>query len=255
MFSMFLYLVLYMQTILGLSPLQTGLRFLPTTLMMFVVAAFSGNLSARVPVRLLLGLGLALVGVGLLLMRGLNASSHWTALLPGFIVAGAGVGFVNPSLASTAIGVVPPQRSGMASGINSTFRQVGIATGIAALGAIFQNDITSRLAPKLAGTPVAAHIAQIAHGVAAGGAQQVLRSVPASARAQAALAIRGAFAGSLNEILLVGAIVALTGAVLALALVRGRDFATYGVPDAAPAPSGAAAPRSRVVGPEPIEQA
>src|SRR6185437_121448 len=134
MFAMFLYLTLYLQTLLGLSPLQTGLRFLPVTVVAFGVSAVSGNLSTRVPVRLLLSGGLLLVGVGLLLMRGLTASSHWTALLAGFIVAGAGVGLINPALASTAIGVVPPQRSGMASGINSTFRQVGIATGIAVLG-------------------------------------------------------------------------------------------------------------------------
>jgi predicted MFS family arabinose efflux permease len=228
MFAMFLYLTLYLQTIIGLSPLQTGLRFLPTTVVMFFVAAVSGNLSARVPVRLLLGAGLGLVGVGLLLMRGLTATSGWTALLAGFIVAGVGVGLINPPLASTAIGVVPPQRSGMASGINSTFRQVGIATGIAVLGAIFESSIASDLKPKLAGTPFAGHAAQIAHAVAAGGAQKVIGSVPATARADAATAIRGAFASSMNDILLVGAIIALTGAVLGLVLVRGRDFVTAG---------------------------
>ncbi len=228
MFAMFLYLTLYLQTILGLSPLQTGLRFLPTTVVMFFVAAASGNLSARVPVRLLLGSGMALVGVGLLLMRGLTASSDWTALLAGFIVAGVGVGLINPALASTAIGVVPPQRSGMASGINSTFRQVGIATGIAALGAIFENAISSDLKPKLTGTPVAGHAAQIAHAVAAGGAQKVLGSVPGAIRADATTAVHGAFASAMNDILLVGAIGAFTGAVLGLLLVRGRDFVTAG---------------------------
>ncbi len=233
MFAMFLYLTLYLQTSLGLSPLETGLRFLPTTALMFFVAAASGNLSTRVPVRLLLGFGLALVGVGLLLMRGLTASSDWTALLAGFIVSGAGVGLVNPPLASTAIGVVPPQRSGMASGINSTFRQVGIATGIAALGAVFQSVLASRLAPKLAGTPVAGHVTQIAHAVAAGGAQQVLQTVPAAQRPQASLAIHSAFAGAMNDILLVGGVTALAAAVLALVLIRGRDFAAYGAPEPA----------------------
>ena len=65
----------------------------------------------------------------------------WTALLAGFLLAGAGIGLVNPALATAAVGVVEPQRAGMASGINSTFRQVGIATGIAALGAIFQHVV------------------------------------------------------------------------------------------------------------------
>jgi EmrB/QacA subfamily drug resistance transporter len=228
MFAMFLYLTLYLQTILGFSPLQTGLRFLPVTVVSFFVAAAAGNLTERVPVRLLLGLGLALTGAGLLLMRGLTASSHWTALLVGFLVAGAGVGLVNPALASTAIGVVPPQRSGMASGINSTFRQVGIATGIAVLGSIFQTQIKSHLAPKLAATPFAGHAPAIAKAVAAGGAQQVVGRVPGAHRAQASVAIHASFASAMNDILLVAGLVALVGAALALALVRRRDFVVYG---------------------------
>ena len=237
MFAMFLYLTLYLQTLLGLSPLQTGVRFLPVTVVAFVVAAISGNLSARVPVRLLLAGGLLLVGVGLLLMRGLTANSHWTALLAGFLLGGAGIGLINPALASTAIGVVAPQRSGMASGINSTFRQAGIATGIAVLGAIFESSISSKLAPKLAGTPVAGHLGSIAHAVAGGGAATVIAAVPTRARAQATAAIHTAFAGAMNDILLVGAIVALAGAVLSLVLVRGSDFVAYGARDAAAAPA------------------
>jgi hypothetical protein len=233
---------LYLQTILGLSPLQAGLRFLPLTVLSFFVAALSGNLSTRVPVRLLLSGGLVLVAIGLLLMRGLTATSHWTALLAGSIVAGAGIGLVNPALASTAIGVVPPQRSGMASGINTTFRQVGIATGIAVLGAIFESGISSRLTPKLAATPVAAHAAQIAHAVSAGGAQSVIASVPAAQRHFAAVAIHSAFVGAMNEILLVGAIVAFAGAGLGLALVRGADFVAWATaaPEPEPEPAHAA---------------
>ena len=237
MFAMFLYLTLYLQTDLGFSPLQTGLRFLPVTVLSFFVAMLSGNLSARIPVRFLLSLGLLLVGGGLLLMRGLTASSGWTALLPGFVAAGAGVGLINPALASTAVGVVPPQRSGMASGINNTFRQVGIAAGIAVLGAIFESSISSKLAPKLVGTPVAGHAASIAHAVAAGGAQAVLSAVPAGQRQLAASAIHSAFASSMNDILLVAAIVALAGAFLGLLLVRSRDFATYGAPESAASPA------------------
>jgi hypothetical protein len=185
---------------------------------------------------LLLSAGLALVGGGLLLMRGLGGHSHWTALLLGFLVAGAGVGFVNPALASTAIGVVPPRRSGMASGINTTFRQVGTATGIAVLGAIFESAISSRFAAKLAGTAAAGQATKIGHAVAAGGTQTVLKSVPAGQRAQATVAIHDAFAGAMNEILLVAAVLAFAGAALALGLVRGRDFvASSAAPEPAPA--------------------
>src|SRR6201991_4555579 len=81
--------------------------------------------------------GLALTGVGLTLMAGLNLHSEWTALLAGFVLSGIGVGLVNPVIADVALSVVPKEQSGMAAGINDTFRQVGIAVGIAAWGAIF----------------------------------------------------------------------------------------------------------------------
>ena len=235
MLAMFLYLTLFIQTDLGYSPLQTGLRFLPFTVVAFFGSLASGKLSDRVPVRVLLSGGIGLVGIGLLLMRGLTASSHWTAVLPGFIVAGAGLGLANPALASTAIGVVPPQRSGMASGINNTFRQVGIATGIAALGSIFERKLSSEIAPALVGTPGAGHATQIGHAVAAGGAAQVIHGVPLQARAQATHAIHAAFASAMNEILLIAGIIALSGAVLSLLLVRSSDFVTYGASEPAAA--------------------
>jgi EmrB/QacA subfamily drug resistance transporter len=235
MFAMFLYLALYIQTLLGYSPLQTGLRFLPFTVISFVAAAGSGNLSSRIPIRFLMGAGLGLTGLGLLLMHGLSPTSSWTALLPGFLVAGAGVGLLNPALASTAIGVVPPQRSGMASGINNTFRQVGIATGIAGLGALFEHKIASQLTPLLSGTPSAGHALQIGKAVAAGGTQQVLHSVPQGDRGRAVAGVHIAFTSAMNEILLVAGVTALVGAVLVALLVRGRDFATYGAAEPAAA--------------------
>ena len=148
LFALFLYITLYLQDILGLSALQTGLRFLVLSVVILVVSALAGRLTTQVPIRFLIAPGLLLVGVSLLLMRGLTASSGWTHLIPGFIVAGAGTGLINPPLASTAIGVVPPQRAGMASGINSTFRQVGIATGIAGLGAVFAHTVRTKIARR-----------------------------------------------------------------------------------------------------------
>ena len=144
MFAMFLYLTLYIQNALGYSALEAGLRFLPVTLLSFLVAPVSGKLSERFGVRWFIAGGLALVGVGLLLMRQIEPGDDWTAMLAGFMVAGGGIGAVNPALATAAIGVVEPQRSGMASGINSTFRQVGIATGTAALGAIFTHVVNGQ---------------------------------------------------------------------------------------------------------------
>jgi EmrB/QacA subfamily drug resistance transporter len=138
MFSQFLYLTLYLQNVLHYSPLQAGLRFLPLSVVSFFAAPAAGQLSSRVPVRALLGFGLLLNALALYLMYGVKVSSGWTTLLAGFLVGGVGIGMVNAPLAATAVSVVPPRQAGMAAGVNNTFRQVGIATGIAGLGAIFQ---------------------------------------------------------------------------------------------------------------------
>jgi predicted MFS family arabinose efflux permease len=238
MFAMFLYITLYVQTILGYGPLDTGLRFLPLTVLSFFAAAAAGKLTARLPARAMLCAGLTLVGCGLLLMHGLDADSQWTALLPGFIVAGLGIGLTNPSLANAAIGVVTPARSGMASGINSTFRQVGIATGIAGLGAIFESQVAHRLTDTLAGTPSAGRADALAHAISAGGAPQVIAAAPAAARPRLHEAIAAAFSGGLDDLFLVAAVVAFAGAALALALVRRSDFvAPGGPPSTPPAPA------------------
>jgi EmrB/QacA subfamily drug resistance transporter len=234
MFAMFLYVTLYVQDVLGYSPLEAGVRFLPITLLSFFVAPIAGRLTGRVPARVLLGLGLILVGVGLLLMRGIELGDDWTTLLPGFLVAGVGIGLTNPAIASTAIGVVAPSRAGMASGINNTFRQVGIATGVAALGAIFQSRIDSRLAELLPGAPPG-----LSEAVSAGGGRAAVESVPPGSRAQVADAANQAFISGFNDILLVGAAIAIVGGIVGFALVRSRDFVQQPGGEAAAEPAAA----------------
>src|SRR4029450_9314209 len=156
-FAMFLYITLFFQNVLGFSPFEAGLRSLPVTGPILFVSPLSGRLTAGVPVRLLLGTGLAFVTVGLLLMGNLSDSSAWTALLPGQILAGIGIGLAAPGAGATTVGVVRPQLSGMASGANNTARQLGLATGIAGLGSIFQSKIASTRHPLRRGAARASH--------------------------------------------------------------------------------------------------
>jgi EmrB/QacA subfamily drug resistance transporter len=240
LFALFLYISLYIQDVLGFSALQTGLRFLVLSGVILVVSAIAGRLTTQVPIKLLIAPGLVLVGISLLLMRGLTASSGWTHLIPGFLVAGAGTGLINPPLASTAIGVVAPQRAGMASGINSTFRQVGIATGIAGLGAIFAHTVRTSVELLLAQSRVVGTNA--AHAIAAGVAQgngpgAGLAKLPAPVRPIAVHAVRASFVAGLNDVFLVGAILAFIAAALTFVLIRTRDFETGA---ARVAPTGAA---------------
>jgi EmrB/QacA subfamily drug resistance transporter len=240
MFAMFLYLTLYIQDVLGYSPLQAGLRFLPVTLLSFAVAPVAGRLSVRVPVRLLLGAGLLLVSGGLLAMTAITAGSGWTTLIPGFVLAGAGIGLINPPLASTAIGVVHHTRSGMASGINNTFRQVGIATGIAGLGAVFQHEVTRKTTAALAEAPAGHQVLGAVHGrlgalLVSGEVRVLAHTLGPAARGALTHAYRVGFTGALTGILLIACVIALCGAALAFALVRSSDFVSSTQPAGAPA--------------------
>jgi EmrB/QacA subfamily drug resistance transporter len=225
-FAMLLYLTLYLQDVLGYSALATGVRLLTASAGIFAVAGIAGRLSSRVPVRLLIGPGLIAVGAGLLLMRGLDASSQWTHLVPGLVVAGVGVGLLNPPLASTAVGVVQPRQAGMASGINSTFRQVGIATGIALLGSLFASRVHSAVSANLAAVPgIAGRAAQIGTALTNGQFGGALGRLPEAQRGPVVIAARAAFTTGLNRILLVAAVIAFASGILSLLLIRSQDFA------------------------------
>jgi EmrB/QacA subfamily drug resistance transporter len=225
LFAMLLYLVIYLQDVLGYSAQAAGLQLAIISGAQFFTATLAGRLSERVPARWLIGPGLALVGVGLIIMGGLSSGSAWTHLIPGFIVAGLGAGLVNPPLASTAIGVVPAEKAGMASGVNATFRQVGIAASIAALGSIFTAGMERNLTQA---HPAAASAAQIVTMVRQGQAGRLLASLPPAARGQVATAIRSGFAAGLNDVLLVTAALAFAGALCSVLLIRSADFVSTG---------------------------
>ena len=226
MFALFLYVTFYLQNYLGHSPLEAGLIYLPFTVINFFVAAAGGALMARLPARVIMSVGLLMTGIGLLLMGGLNPTDEWTALLGGFLIAGAGTGLLNPVIADVAVSVVPKEQSGMAAGINDTFRQVGIAVGIAAWGAIFLGRGAEKVEQLAAGTPAATgeRPRQLVEAVSSGNLDSALATVPPGARQSVAGAARDGFLSGLNEIFLLGGILAFAAAVVALWLVRERDI-------------------------------
>ena len=229
LYAMFLYITLYLQNVLGHSPMEAGLQLLPLTLLSLLVAPISGRLTAHVPLRIPLGLALLLIAVALVLMSPVDADSTWTVLLPGFLVAGVANGMVNPPLASVTIGVVHPSRSGMASGIGNTFRQVGTATAIAAYGAIFEHRVAEK---TLAALDAGARRAVAATGdlgqvIASGHVSEVAANLPAAAREPFEHAVRAGFTGALHELFLIAAVVALVGAIAGSALVRRRDLVSH----------------------------
>src|ERR687896_468806 len=226
MFALFLYLTFYLQGYLGHDPLEAGLRFPPFTIVTFFVSAATGALISRVQARYLLAAGLGITGVGLLLMGGLDPADEWTALLGGFLLGGAGVGLINPVIADVAVSVVPKEQSGMAAGINDTFRQVGIAVGIAAWGALFLGRGADKVEQLAAGTPAATgdRPRELVEAVSSGNLDSALAGVPAGSRETVADAAREGFLTGMNEIIMLGGILSIAGALVALWLVRESDI-------------------------------
>jgi EmrB/QacA subfamily drug resistance transporter len=241
MFALFLYLTLYLQNFLGHSPTEAGLRYLPMTVAVFLVAPIAGVLLSRVHARVMLSLGLIGAGLGLVLIGGVHMADDYSAVLGGFIVAGASIGLLNPVIADVALSVVPKEQSGMASGINDTFRQVGIAVGVAVWGALFLGSGASKIDSLTGVGSERSH--DLVEAVSSGNLADALKSVPAGSRQQVSDAAREGFLAGFNEIALLGGIVAFAAAIAAFWLVRERDIEREPLEE----PAMAVAPGTRTV--------
>ncbi|MEV6479508.1 MFS transporter [Streptomyces sp. NPDC051576] len=194
------YLSIWMQTLLGMSPVRGGLTLLPLTGAAVVVSVLAGKLLHGVPARLTIGGGLLLIGTGCFCQAVLGAGSDWTTLVPGLVLVGVGTGLVSPSIAGAALAAVPAERAGMAGGAVNTVRQLGYALGVAVSGTV----LTSRMRGTL---PDGA-----AHTLAGGGAG-ALRG------AFSEHALRGAFASGLDAALVTAGLVGTAAGALVLVLV------------------------------------
>ena len=212
------YVSLYVQNTLGYSPVQAGLRFLPLSLVSFAVAAVTGLLIGKVAMRVLLGVAMVAAAAGLASMARLTATSTWLVLLPGFILGGIGLGITSTGLASAALSAVEPARAGMAAGLVNTLRQVGIATGVAVLGAVYTSRVAAATLHALAGVPALSGAAQrLAAAVASGAGVRAAAAVPPVARAAVTHAARAGTASGFNDVLLAAAAFAVLGAVAGFA--------------------------------------
>jgi len=197
MLGMFFFLALYMQNILGFTPLEAGVRFLPSTLMIVVVAPISGRLTDRIGARWLITAGLALVAFSLYRFTLIDAATTYGDLLPSFVLMGIGIALTMSPMSTAAMNAVHDSKAGIASGLLSMMRMVGGTFGVAATGAIFQGAV----------------------GTSLGG----LEPGQAGAASEAA---RNAFIDGLTGAMRLSAAVALAGAILGCVLIRARREAT-----------------------------
>ncbi len=225
-FGPILYTTLFLLNVQDRSPLVAGIVLLPFAAVGVVVSLFEGKLLERIPIRLVLGGGMLVAAVGLVLLSFVDRDSGWVSLVPGLLLTGAGAGLANPATTFAHLGVASTERSGMASGVNNTFRQLGVAFGIAALGAILQLRVHSGVLERMASVPLGGIDRQgVADRLADGDLARALRGVSPSVRPRLERAYDGAFTGALGELLLIGAGLSLLAAVAALLLVRQTDLA------------------------------
>ncbi len=203
------YIALYFINTLGYTPFQGGLRFLPMTVTAFLAAPVAARLADRMPARWSMPASGALVALGLLLMTGLDGESSWTHLTAGFVVAGVGLGAMSALISQVAIAAVPAEQTGMATGTAHTFRQIGLAAGVAALGSVFAARITSSMTSGLSDLPLpAATRDQVVDAVGSGAGTAVAQHVPPLLGTPVAQAARDATAAGLNLVFVVGAVTA-----------------------------------------------
>lgn len=224
------FLTLWLQGMLAYSPLQAGLRLLPFSVMLLVIGPLAGRLQARFPASAIIGAGFTLSAVGFLIMARVGPLSGWTVMLPGFVLVGIGGALSYPPLMSVAVGVVPPRKAGMASGVTSSFFPLGTALALAIFGALFSGGVVrvmSDAAVARTGVPAAA-----AHGlrtVIETGRFSVVRSLGGPVDDLARLA----FTDALARVCLAAAAVCALAVVTSIALIRTRDMARAPADEAA----------------------
>jgi MFS family permease len=234
MLAMFFFMALYMQNVLGYTPLQAGVRFLPSTMMIMVIAPLAGRLTDRVGPRPLITFGLLSVSAALFWQSQLTVTSGYSTLLPGFILMGVGMAFVMSPMSTAAMNAVAQAKAGVASGILSMNRMVGGTFGVAVLGAMVATLGRAKIDQLLPALPDGAR-ARLAASLGSG-------EIPHGLSPQIVHAGQNAFVYALQDGLRLGSAVAVLGAILAWMLVARRvsPVRDIGVSELSPARARAA---------------
>ena len=220
LFGVLYFLTLYLQNVKGYSPMQAGVRMLPTTIMILVVAPLGGRLLTRVGPRAMMTTGMLAASIGLFGLSRLHADSSYNAMWPFQILVGSGMAMTMPSVTSTAMGAVDRARAGIASGVVNASRQVGGALGIAMLGGIGTTLSASSWTDRISSLPAAlqAHAAALTPLVQGGQGARILAITHDPAAKTAAL---DAFVHGVRGALLTGSALTLAAGIVALLGLRG----------------------------------
>ena len=215
-FAFFTYTSIWMQSVLGMGAIATGATGLPLSAAAFLVSASIGRFLHGSRVGQFIGLGLLLIGLSALLDLVLLRSAHsWVGLIPGFALAGIGVGLATPTLSSSAMAAVPLHRGGMAAGAVNAMRQLGYAFGIALLGTVFSVAAARTIDDR--GVPGSS---ALAHALSGGQAPHILAATPQDGRTELDAVLHAAALSGLHGTFLIAAIAGILAGVAVLVMVR-----------------------------------
>ncbi|MER5324944.1 MFS transporter [Streptosporangium roseum] len=215
-FANLVFVSLWAQSVLGLSPMAAGLALTPLAAVAFVVAGAGGRLLHNIAPRHSIGWGLLLVGAGTLLGMLLGPDSGWTVLLPSLCLTGLGVGLASPALASAALAAVPPHRTGMANAAMNTFRQLGYAIALP----LFATVAAEHAGRVLADSGSFPNPDAAAKNLTGGGYPDLLAHTSTGTQHAIEHVLRSAYAAGLDGIFLLSGITALVAGGAVLGLVR-----------------------------------
>jgi predicted MFS family arabinose efflux permease len=229
MLAQFFFMALYMQNILGYSPLQAGIRFLPSTVVIIVIAPIAGRLTDRIGPRVPIALGLSFVAIALYFQSRITVDTTYSYLLPLFALMGLGIGLTMSPMSTAAMNAVDATKAGLASGVLSMSRMVGGTFGVAALGALFQHISDNRLESRLAELPLSSQQqAWFADNIGSGDAASRLQQLDPTTANEVSDVLEDAFVHSLSASLKLSTAVAAAGVVIALTMLRGSRVPARG---------------------------
>jgi EmrB/QacA subfamily drug resistance transporter len=223
MLAMFFFMALYLQNILGYSPLEAGVRFLPSTGLIIVAAPIAGRLTDRIGARLPIAVGLTLVAISLYVQSRITIHTGYGHLLPSFVLMGLGIGLTMSPMSTAAMNAVHEAKAGVASGILSMSRMVGGTFGVAAVGALFQHLSDNRLHERLGELPLSSQQqAWFADNLGSGAVDEKLRQLDPTTAREVSGVLKDTFVHALSTSLKLSTAVAAVGVVIALVTLRGE---------------------------------
>jgi EmrB/QacA subfamily drug resistance transporter len=229
MLAQFFFLALYMQNILHFSALQAGVRFLPSTLMIVIVAPIAGRLSDRIGPKPLIIAGLSLLGLSLFLQSQITPTTGYATLLPAFVVMGIGIALTMSPMSTAAMNAVNVAKAGVASGTLSMSRMVGGSLGVAVTGALFQNQFSTRVHDLTAGTPLAKYPSgQMFEAVSSGQSSQIANGASPQQASELLAVARNAFVHALANSMRLSLAVVVVGMLAAALFIKGKGIPSRG---------------------------